>query len=111
MIMKTRILLLTTAFTMATFLGAQTPQDEKGDKDKSKAVMTGCLTKGSAGEYTLTDETGKKVTVMGSADLEKHSANHRVSLHGSQKMENGQSTFQVEKVEHLANTCSASPTR
>src|SRR3954453_11401824 len=53
------------------------------DRPKSETAMTGCLNKGSAGVYTLTDEkTGVKTTITGPADLEKHSANHKVTLTG-----------------------------
>jgi hypothetical protein len=86
---------------MSTFLMAA--DDARGDKTK----MTGCLTKTTSGEYTLTDESGKKVTVTGAADLEKHSANHKVTLHGTQRTENGKTVFRVDRIEHVADSCVA----
>ena len=79
------------------------------EQPKSETAMTGCLTKGSAGNYTLTDEkTGVKITVTGPADLEKHSANHKVKLTGSMKTDNaGKSVFEVSKLDHISDTCAA----
>ena len=74
-----------------------------------KKTMTGCLTKDSAGGYELAADNGEKVMVMGGADLEKHSANHKVTLHGSQKTMDGKTVFQVEKVEHVASSCASAP--
>ncbi len=74
------------------------------DKDSHKS---GCLTKDSAGSYMLQSEDGKKVEVMGSEDLEKHSANHKVILHGSEKTHDGKTMFHVERVEHVSTSCSA----
>lgn len=77
--------------------------------DKKEGKMTGCLTKDAAGAYTLQSEDGKKVAVMGSADLEKHSANHKVTLHGSEKNQDGKTMFHVDQVEHVSASCSAAP--
>jgi len=67
--------------------------------------MTGCLSKGdTAGSYTLADETtGKKTTVTGTADLEKHSGNHKVTLMGSMS---GHS-FNATSLKHVSETCTA----
>lgn len=72
-----------------------------------KAKMTGCLTKNTSGEFTLTDTTGKKVTVMGPADLEKHAANHKVTLHGTEKTTDGKTVFHADRIEHVSNSCEA----
>lgn len=80
------------------------------DKENHK-TMTGCLTKDSAGGYLLTSEAGKKVAVKGSADLDKHSANHKVTLHGKEKMENGKTMFHAERVEHVSDVCTVPPVR
>jgi hypothetical protein len=87
---------------MFTFLMAA---DDKGAK------MTGCLTKDASGEYVLASDTGERVTVKGASDLEKHSANHKVTLHGSQKTENGKVVFQADQVTHVANSCVAAPAK
>ena len=73
--------------------------------DKTK--MTGCLTSETSGEYTLTDTTGKKVTVTGTADLRKHAANHKVTLHGKEKTTDGKTVFHADRVEHIADSCEA----
>jgi len=84
---------------MSAFLATA---DDKGDKDKH---VTGCLAKNVNGSYELTEKHGTKLTVMGSADLEKHAANHKVVLHGTRKTVDGQPAFQVERVEHVSDTC------
>ncbi len=96
--MRTLTFILTLA--MSTFMMAA--DDAKGGKK-----LTGCLTKTTGGEYSLTDESGKKVTVAGSADLEQHAASHRVILHGTSKKEGGKSVFHVDRVEHVADSCVA----
>jgi hypothetical protein len=79
------------------------------ERPKSETAMTGCLTKGSAGNYTLTDEkTGVKTTVTGPADLEKHSANHKVTLTGMAKTDaNGNQVLEVSKIQHVSTSCKA----
>ena len=50
--------------------------------------MTGCLSKDASGNFVLADEaTGAKTVVTGVSSLEKHSANHKVTLTGTQKMD------------------------
>lgn len=75
-----------------------------------ETTMTGCLTKGATdGEYTLTDEkTGAKTTVMGPNTLEKHSANHKVELTGTESTEGGKTMLHVSKIRHISETCSPS---
>jgi hypothetical protein len=77
------------------------------DRQKSETTMTGCLNKDSSGGYTLTDEkTGAKVMVTGPTDLEKHSANHRVTLTGMEKTDpNGHTMFEVTNIKHLSASC------
>jgi hypothetical protein len=76
------------------------------DAKGHKTSMTGCLAKTTSDEYMLVDASGKKIAVLGSADLEKH-AMHQVTLHGTQKMENGKSVFQVDRVDHVSDSCVA----
>ena len=80
------------------------------DKD-ANAKMTGCLTKDAGGEYVLANETGEKVTVKSASDLEKHSANHKVTLHGTQKTQDGKTVFEASRIEHVANSCVATPAK
>ena len=78
------------------------PQAAKG----KERTMTGCLNKGAdvAQHYVFTNQqNGRKLTVTGPADLEKHSANHTVRLTGSMTNK----VFNVTKVEHVAATCEA----
>jgi hypothetical protein len=86
---------------------------EKKDPAPAKGeemTMTGCLTKGAdtPQHYNFTDQaTGKKWTVTGPAELEKHSANHTVRLTGTETAK----VFNVTKVEHVAATCEAKPAK
>jgi len=82
-------------------------QDSKKEPTAARGAemtMTGCLTKGAdtPQHYTFTDQaTGKKWTVTGPAELEKHSANHTVKLTGAETAK----VFAATKVEHVAATC------
>jgi hypothetical protein len=78
------------------------PQPAKG----KERTMTGCLNKGAdvAQHYLFTNQqNGRKLTVTGSADLEKHSANHTVKITGTMTNK----VFNVTKLEHVAATCEA----
>ena len=79
------------------------------DPQKNETTMTGCLNKDSSGGYTLTDEkTGAKTAVTGPPDLEKHSANHTVTLTGTEKKDpNGKVMFEVTKIQHVSTSCKA----
>ena len=88
--------------------GAIALAEEHGaPKAKGKSMtMTGCLTKGAdqPQHYSFTDQkSGKKWTVTGPADLEKHSANHTVRISGQETAK----VFNVTKVEHVSPTCDA----
>jgi hypothetical protein len=92
----------------------QQGQVDKREQDRDRTqveqtTITGCLNKDSSGAYHITDEgTGVKTAVTGSADLEKHSANHKVKLTGALHTDTaGSSIFQVNKLEHISATCSA----
>jgi hypothetical protein len=80
---------------------------DKGGAKGSEMTLTGCLNKGTDGvaqHYSFTDQkSGKKRTVTGPADLEKHSANHTVRLTGNETAK----VFTVTKIEHVAATCDA----
>jgi hypothetical protein len=93
-------------FCLLTFgipaIGQDKPQPAKKGKE---TTLTGCLNKGEReNHYTFTDlKTGRKMTVTGPADLEKHSSNHTVKITGSRT---GQ-VFDATKVEHVSPTCDA----
>ena len=86
-------------------------QDDKNRRDRvaNEVTMTGCLTKDTGSNYTLTDEkTGVKTTVTGASDLEKHSSNHKVKLTGMNKTDaNGNQVFEVTSIQHVSTTCKA----
>jgi hypothetical protein len=64
--------------------------------------LTGCLSKGdAANSYVLTDESGKRTVISGTADFAKH-VGHRVRLTGDAATSG---TFNVAKIEHLAASC------
>lgn len=80
----------------------EAPQPAKG----KERTMTGCLNKGAdvAQHYMFTNqENGRKITVTGPVDLEKHSTNHTVRITGTMTNK----VFNVTKVEHVAATCEA----
>ena len=89
-------------------------QDDSNRRDRmqNETSITGCLTKSTDGNYTITDDkTGVKTTVTGPADLEKHSANHKVTLTGTAKADaGGNQVLQVDKIKHVSTSCSA-PTK
>jgi len=105
--------LLSTAVLIAglsSSVFAQAKDDkQQADRQKNETTITGCLTKDASGAYTLADEkTGTKATVTGTADLEKHSANHKVSLTGTAKTDtSGKSVFEVTNIRHIAADCKA----
>ena len=89
---------------------AQAKDNAQGaDRQKNETAITGCLTKDASGGYTLADEkTGVKSTVTGPSDLEKHSANHKVTLTGTSKTDTtGKSVFEVTKIQHVSADCKA----
>jgi hypothetical protein len=92
----------------ASTVFAQADSNQR-DRQKNETTMTGCLNKDSSGGYTLTDEkTGAKTTVTGTADLEKHSANHKVTLTGTEKPDAaGKKSFEVTKIQHISPSCTA----
>ena len=100
-----------TLLSLATGVFAQQADAPSGAQDKQKSAgaattMTGCLSKDATGSYVLTDEnTGAKTTVTGVSDLEKHSANHKVTLTGSSRENGGQQVFEATKLHHVSDTC------
>ena len=112
-LLKRTTLLLSTAVlisSLSSSVFAQAKDDaQQADRQKNETAITGCLTKDASGVYTLADEkTGTKSTVTGPSDLEKHSANHKVSLTGMAKTDtSGKSVFEVTKIRHIAAECKA----
>jgi hypothetical protein len=74
---------------------------------KTESSMTGCLSKDSNGAYVLTDSTGNKIAISGTTpDLEKHAANHTVTLTGKMGADaSGKPTMEVSKLKHVSDTC------
>jgi len=94
----------------ATMFAQKAPEDQnQRDRMTNQTTITGCLNKDASGTYTLTDEkTGEKTIVAGTPDLEKHSANHRVTLTGTTSTDpNGKSIFEVSKIKHMSASCKA----
>ena len=112
--MKIADRILVTACVTGTLLlsgVAAFAQEEKAPKPAKgkERTMTGCLTKAAdvPQHFTFVDQkSGRKMTVTGSADLEKHSANHTVTITGSPTAK----VFNVTKVEHVSETCQAKGT-
>lgn len=84
-------------------------QDPQRDRTKNESSISGCLNKDASGSYTITDEkTGAKTPVTGAAELEKHSANHKVTLTGTTKTDaTGKTVFEVSKLQHVSTSCKA----
>lgn len=98
LIFSTATVLLSGSLTFA-----QEPDAPKPARGKER-TMTGCLNKGAdvAQHYIFTDQrNGRKITVTGPADLEKHSTNHTVRITGAMTAK----VFNVTKIEHVAATC------
>ena len=112
-LLKRAMLLLSAGLLIAglsSSMFAQAKDDtQQADRQKNETTMTGCLTKDASGGYTLADEkTGAKSVVTGASDLEKHSANHKVTLTGTTKTDtSGKSVFEVTKIQHIAAECKA----
>jgi len=90
-------------FVLGTAGLAQEQKAPKADEGK-QMTMTGCLTKGAdiPQHFTFVDQkSGRKWTVTGPAELEKHAANHTVRITGSPTAK----VFNVTKIEHVASTC------
>jgi hypothetical protein len=97
--------LLLASFSAGIFAQDKSDQSQR-DRQKAETTMTGCLNK-DAGAFLLTDEkSGAKTAVTGAADLEKHSANHRVTLTGTAKTDaSGKPIFEVSKIQHMGTSC------
>jgi hypothetical protein len=90
----------------ALAFGQADPKEKGGAAGAKEAKVTGCLGKGdAAGQYTLTTKSGQKLTVAGTADMEKH-VGHTVTLTGARK---GRS-FDATALEHVAPTCDSGGT-
>jgi hypothetical protein len=100
--MKLASILLFSAVAAFPQADSKGPAPAKGEE----MTMTGCLTKAAdvPQHYSFVDQkTGKKYTVTGPADLEKHAANHTVTITGADTAK----VFTVTKVQHVAATCEA----
>src|SRR5215210_2916848 len=85
---------------------AQADSETRATGKGQEMTMTACLNKAKdvPQHYSFVDQkTGKKWTVTGAPDLEKHSANHTVTLTGAETAK----VFAVSKIQHVAATCDA----
>lgn len=96
-------------FVLAVVLVAVPLVINAQEKKAKEASMTGCFNKGDmAGYFVLADKkTGKKTTVTGPPDLERHSANHEVRVTGSMAKENDKEVFKATKIQHVGTNCQA----
>ena len=97
---------IATVASALTFGQTEKADQKAADKSAKSGAegggVTGCLTKGDAtGQYTLTRKDGTTLRVSGSADLEKHAANHTVTLTGTRKGE----MFEATAIKHVSATC------
>jgi hypothetical protein len=91
---------------LALFGTAAFGQDAPAPAKGKERTLTGCLNKGAdqPQHYTFTNQqNGRKMTVTGPAELEKHSANHTVKITGTMTNK----VFNVTKVEHVDAKCEA----
>jgi len=75
------------------------------DKAPAEATITGCLNKAAtAGQYVIADEATKKnVIVTGDATLlDRHAANHKVTLTGAMTKEKDKEVFKATKLQMIA---------
>jgi hypothetical protein len=88
--------------------GAVYAQDKNQQDRMKETAITGCLNKDASGGFVISDEkTGAKTVVTG-AELEKHSANHKVTLTGTAKTDpSGKATFEASKVTMVSASCQA----
>jgi hypothetical protein len=82
-----------------------TPPPQK-QSDAPKVSVTGCLTKGAAGnEYLVTDQkTGEKLPFAGPVQLDKY-LNQTVRLTGTMAAQGQDKVFKPEAINQVAPTC------
>jgi hypothetical protein len=89
-------------------LGTSLAQEQKSPKagEGKQMTMTGCLNKGAdvPQHFVFVDQkSGRKWIVTGQGNLEKHAANHTVTITGTPTAK----VFNVTKLEHVSETCDA----
>jgi hypothetical protein len=73
----------------------------------SEKTLTGCVTKGTnPGEFYIADSTSTKTMVDSSSVIASH-AGKQVKATGTMSKSGGTEVFKVNKVEVVADTCSA----
>ena len=84
----------------------ESPQPDQNQRDRMATTLTGCLSKDASGSFVITDSSGLKTTVSGTADLEKHANNRKLSLTGTAKTDaSGKPILEVSKLTHISDTC------
>ena len=102
---RTILIAMSITASVQMSLVAAPGQEEEHEKGK-EMTMTGCLTKGTdvPQHFSFVDKkSGRKWTVTGTPDLEKHAANHTVRITGTATAH----VFKVTQVEHVSETCQA----
>ncbi len=76
----------------------------KGQGEKQE-TLEGCLLNAKEeGEFVLTTADGKEIEVEGHEALAKH-VGHKVKLTGYFEEEDGETVFEVKKIEHISAGC------
>jgi hypothetical protein len=103
--MKKSVLLF--AGVLAITTGLAVGQEKDQVQAGGKTTITGCVSKGAnPGEFYVSDSSGKKI-IVSSPDLAAH-AGKQVKITGSMdKSAAGSDVFKGNKVEVVAETCSA----
>lgn len=115
------ILLLSAVWAVAQY-DSQSSGSQSSSSDMSKTTIQGCLS-GSAGNYTLTDQSGTAYQLTGdTAKLSKH-VGHEIQITGSSSTSSAsnnpsnpsgamsgsaeaQPTFNVTSFKHVSSKCS-----
>ena len=82
---------------------AEQPQARPESGQSGAQTLTGCL-KSADGKFTLTESSGRSVTVAGSADLASHENQH-VQVTGRLEQQGGEAQFMATQIRRLAAAC------
>jgi len=83
------------------------PSQQKEQSDAQKVSVTGCLTKGQGGGYTVTDQkSGQQVPFNGPAQLDKY-VSQTVRLTGTVETQGGEKVFKPTGITSVSPSCQA----
>ncbi len=95
-------------FVVGAAISGFAPSGDSSSASKNEpVVLEGCLEEGDEeeGYYVLVIDEEEEIPVMGTAALSKH-VGHRVRLTGTWiEDEEGETSFNVSKIEHISNDC------